>query len=111
MGYIWVIAHLLTIDPNFQRDIQVAQPWPTLEVQDQFNQRIFFRMIHVKDSRTYQGETFGRLGLSGYFFFTYLPQHQYVNVNAPIGYKLGGTGVVWVWGSYYWGVLEFPLNS
>ena len=25
MGYIVVITHLLTIDPNFQRDIQVAK--------------------------------------------------------------------------------------
>ena len=26
MGYIGVITHLLTIDPNFQRDLQVNHP-------------------------------------------------------------------------------------
>ena len=26
MGYIGVITHLQTIDPNFQRDIQVGTP-------------------------------------------------------------------------------------
>ena len=29
-------------------------------------QRMVFRMIHVKDSRSYQGAKFGLLGLSGY---------------------------------------------
>ena len=31
MGYIRVITYLLTIDPNFQRDIQVVQ-WAQVQV-------------------------------------------------------------------------------
>ena len=38
LGFIGVIAHLLTIDPNFQRDIQVGcfsiPPFPSLEGMD-----------------------------------------------------------------------------
>ena len=51
--------------------MSTKKPWQkTLEVQST-KQRMVFRMIHVKDSRSYQWEKFGRLRLPGYIFTTY----------------------------------------